>query len=123
MNSKILVVDDSRMIRNHVRRILDSGPEEYEVIEQADGHQALNWLSQLHQQEFPDLILLDRNMPKMSGDECIRILKKDEDWKRIPVLFLTAQVEMSQLVKGLAELEAEDALIPTHLRHAKTFRS
>ena len=78
------------MIRNHVRRILDSGPEEYEVIEQADGHQALNWLSQLHQQEFPDLILLDRNMPKMSGDECIRILKKDEDWKRIPVLFLTA---------------------------------
>ncbi|HIF67771.1 MAG TPA: response regulator [Deltaproteobacteria bacterium] len=110
MNSKILVVDDSRMIRNHVRRILDSGPEEYEVIEQADGHQALNWLSQLHQQEFPDLILLDRNMPKMSGDECIRILKKDEDWKRIPVLFLTAQVEMSQLVKGLAELEAEDYL-------------
>ena len=67
------------MIRNHVRRILDSGPEEYEVIEQADGHQALNWLSQLHQQEFPDLILLDRNMPKMSGDECIRILKKEED--------------------------------------------
>ena len=46
----------------------------------------------------------------MSGDDCIRVLKSDRLWKRIPVLFLTAQVEMTELVKGLAELEAEDYL-------------
>ena len=40
------------------------------------------------------MIVLDRNMPHMSGDECIRILKKDPHWQRIPVLFLTAQSDI-----------------------------
>ena len=44
--------------------------------------------------KLPDLILLDRNMPQISGDECIRILKADSLWKNIPVLFLTAQVAL-----------------------------
>ena len=46
----------------------------------------------------------------MSCDECIRILKKDPQWQRIPVLFLTAQSDVSLLVLGLAELGADDYL-------------
>ena len=110
MSSIILLVDDSRTIRSHVRNILQNSDEDYQVVDKEDGYQALKWLSVQTEKTLPDIVILDRNMPNMSGDDCIRILKSDPTWKRIPVLFLTAQVEMSELVRGLSELEAEDYL-------------
>ena len=110
MTSSIVIVDDSRSIRGHVRRVLESAPEEFQVIEHEDGLHALRWLSTLSPNKLPDLILLDRNMPQISGDECIRILKADSLWKTIPVLFLTAQVSVQNLVQGLVQLAADDYL-------------
>ena len=110
MTSFIVIVDDSRSIRGHVRRVLESAPEAFQVIEHEDGLDALRWLSTLSPSNLPDLILLDRNMPQISGDECIRILKADSLWKTIPVLFLTAQVSVQNLVQGLVQLAADDYL-------------
>ena len=110
MTSSIVIVDDSRSIRGHVRRVLESAPEAFQVIEHEDGLDALRWLSTLSPNKLPDLILLDRNMPQISGDECIRILKADSLWKTIPVLFLTAQVSVQNLVQGLVQLAADDYL-------------
>lgn len=108
--STILVVDDSRTIRSQVSRILSDAQESYVLHEQENGQKALQWLSGLVEDELPSLILLDRNMPQISGDECIRILKSDDSWRHIPVLFLTAQSDVQQLVHGLADLEADDYL-------------
>ena len=110
MTSSIVIVDDSRSIRGHVRRVLESAPEAFQVIEHEDGLDALRWLSTLSPSNLPDLILLDRNMPQITGDECIRILKADSLWKTIPVLFLTAQVSVQNLVQGLVHLAADDYL-------------
>ena len=110
MISSIVIVDDSRSIRGHVRRVLESASEGFQVIEHEDGLHALRWLSTLSPKKLPDLILLDRNMPQISGDECIRILKADAHWKNIPVLFLTAQVSTENLVQGLVQLAADDYL-------------
>ena len=110
MTSSIVIVDDSRSIRGHVRRVLESAPEAFQVIEHEDGLDALRWLSTLSPSNLPDLILLDRNMPQISGDECIRILKADSLWNTIPVLFLTAQVSVQNLVQGLVQLAADDYL-------------
>ena len=111
MSAKILTVDDSRTIRGQVRRTLEQQTEEnYTIVEKGDGLEALRWLSNCLRKELPDVIVLDRNMPNMSGDECIRILKQDDDWKNIPVLFLTAQTDIRQLVLGLAKLGADDYL-------------
>ena len=110
MTSFIVIVDDSRSIRGHVRRVLESAPEAFQVIEHEDGLDAIRWLSTLSPSNLPDLILLDRNMPQISGDECIRILKADSLWKTIPVLFLTAQVSVQNLVQGLVQLAADDYL-------------
>ena len=110
MTSFIVIVDDSRSIRGHVRRVLESAPEAFQVIEHEDGLDALRWLSTVSPSNLPDLILLDRNMPQISGDECIRILKADSLWKTIPVLFLTAQVSVQNLVQGLVQLAADDYL-------------
>ncbi len=49
-------------------------------------------------------------MPRMNGDEFIRIFKADPFWGHIPVLFLTTHGEIEELVKGLTELQADDYL-------------
>ena len=110
MFARVMFVDDSRTIRSQVRKTLEQTEENYSLVEKGDGMEALQWLSGCLIQDLPDVIVLDRNMPHMSGDECIRILKKDPQWQRIPVLFLTAQSDISQLVLGLAELGADDYL-------------
>jgi len=107
MNQSILLVDDSVTIRRYARSILEGMTEGYEVTERENGALALHWLSSLVDTEFPDLIIIDRNMPEMSGDECVRIIKMDEDWQSIPLLFLTAQTAEKQAVSGAEFLGAD----------------
>jgi two-component system chemotaxis response regulator CheY len=64
-----LVVDDSRVIRNVARRILEA--LNFKVSEAADGQQALDACKA----EFPDAILLDWNMPVMDGIQFLRALR------------------------------------------------
>ncbi|MEO5352548.1 MAG: adenylate/guanylate cyclase domain-containing response regulator [Magnetococcus sp. XQGC-1] len=111
MDARILVVDDSRSVRLRVRQILEGAEESnYEVIEAADGGEALKFLEKTAVDQLPDLILLDRNMPNVSGDACIRIVKSDPVWKTIPVIFLTAQTDKAEVVKGLSQLGCNDYL-------------
>ena len=107
MNQSILMVDDSVTIRRYARSILEGMTEGYEVTERENGALALHWLSSLVDTEFPGLIIIDRNMPEMSGDECVRIIKMDEDWQSIPLLFLTAQTAEKQVVSGAEFLGAD----------------
>ena len=107
MNPSILLVDDSVTIRRYARSILEGMTEGYEVTERENGALALNWLSSLVDTELPDLIIIDRNMPEMSGDECVCIIKMDEDWQSIPLLFLTAQTDEEQVAAGTAFLGAD----------------
>ena len=97
MRLHILLVDDSVTIRRYARSILEGLEENYRITEREDGAAALAWLSSLVPSEFPDLIVIDRNMPRMTGDESVRILKMDEEWRSIPVVFLTAQAEGAQV--------------------------
>ena len=111
MKAKILIIDDSKTIRFQVRKILESEEEnQFEILEAEDGVSALENVVRLEKDSLPDLILLDRNMPRMNGDEFIRIFKNDPTWKHIPVLFLTTHGEIEELVRGLTELQAEDYL-------------
>jgi len=111
MNAKILMVDDSKTIRFQVRKILEAEPDhDYDISEAADGKEALDVVAASTKEKLPDLVLLDRNMPRMNGDEFIRIFKADPQWGHIPVLFLTTHGEIEELVKGLTELQADDYL-------------
>ena len=111
MNAKILIVDDSKTIRFQVRKILEAEPDySYEISEAVDGKEALDVVAASTKEKLPDLVLLDRNMPRMNGDEFIRIFKADPQWRHIPVLFLTTHGEIEELVKGLTELQADDYL-------------
>jgi two-component system alkaline phosphatase synthesis response regulator PhoP len=81
---KILVVDDTKSIREIVSYLLRS--RGYEVIEAADGQDAWEKATT----EGPDLIVLDAMIPKKTGFEICEELKNDERWKNIPILMLTA---------------------------------
>lgn len=110
-HARILIVDDSRTVRMRVRQIFEGNDQfDYEVIDATDGGHALQLLERTPIDLLPDLILLDRNMPNVSGDACIRFLKSDPVWKNIPVIFLTAQADKVEVVKGLSLLGCNDYL-------------
>ncbi|HEU4402931.1 MAG TPA: response regulator [Candidatus Polarisedimenticolia bacterium] len=80
---KILVADDTVTVRKVAARLLiEAG---YDVLEAVDGRQALD----LVQNEHPDLILLDLLMPKMTGFDVLREIKKTERIKKTPILIMS----------------------------------
>ena len=107
----VLLADDSTTIRRYARSILEEGDDECRVIECEHGGQVLQWLSSALDEEFPDLIFLDRNMPVLTGDETVRILKLNTAWQCIPILFLTAQSDYDDIysAKSACLLNTSDA--------------
>ncbi|HMF00646.1 MAG TPA: response regulator transcription factor, partial [Terriglobia bacterium] len=89
---KVLVVDDEPQIRR-VMRVILSG-ENYEVVEARSGESAL-----LRFREFlPDLVLLDLNMPGMSGLATCRAIRETSE---VPIIVLTVRQEEEEKVEAL----------------------
>jgi two-component system, OmpR family, response regulator MprA len=100
---RILVVDDERAVRDSLRRALEL--EGYEVELAADGQEALDLLES--EATEPDALVLDVLMPKVDGLEVCRRLRRAGT--RVPVLMLTARVEVENRVEGL-DAGADDYL-------------
>lgn len=96
----ILVVDDDSMNCVLAKRALS---EPYRVTTASSGEEALERLSE----EIPDLILMDIEMPQMSGKEVVSRIKQKEEWAKIPVIFLTADSDPATEVECL-RLGADD---------------
>jgi putative two-component system response regulator len=101
--SIILTVDDDPIILNSVLATLK---QEYNVRPFTSGEAALKFLGK----NTADLILLDYNMPQMSGLEVLKILQDDPVLKVIPVIFLTGSVNGDDEIEAL-ELGAMDYLL------------
>lgn len=84
---KILVIDDSRVIRNMVRDMLP--PANFEVLEAADG---IKGLEMIHQ-EKPWMIMLDFLLPRMSGFEVYETLQQSPELSRIPLVLMSGRKE------------------------------
>jgi class 3 adenylate cyclase len=100
---KILVADDNPDSRQLTRDIVASMG--HEVLTAVDGPHALAAI----QEQLPDLVILDVNMPGMSGFDVMTALKADEYTAQIPVLMLTALADVENRVHGLG-LGADDYL-------------
>lgn len=83
MKTKVLLVEDSRLLRIRSERALVKAG--YEVICATDGEQALRVVHD----KMPDLILLDMILPKMAGLNVLRLLKQDPLTTHIPVIVLS----------------------------------
>ena len=86
-NHKILVIDDSKVIRMRVRDMLPTG--NFEIIEAKDGLEGYN----LIRQEEPNLIMLDFLLPKMSGWELYQEIQKQQKLKTIPLVLMSGRKE------------------------------
>jgi len=100
----ILVVDDEHYNRSLMEDFLT--PLGYEVILAQDGEQALEKVKEL----APDVILLDVMMPKADGFTVARVLKSREETKTIPIVMLTALMDMESRIKAF-ELGADTKAI------------
>ena len=100
MKEFILVVDDNHTNLIMAQEILG---EKYKVATVNSGEMVEKCLSKIS----PDLILLDINMPGMNGFDVMKMIKNHHEWKRIPVIFLTADVSPASEVKCF-ELGASD---------------
>ena len=83
MKKIILIVDDDRLTLSTAQNLLG---DLYKVVAVNSGKQAYKYL----ERHMPDLILLDINMPEIGGFEVMSRLQSDSRWKKIPVIFLTA---------------------------------
>ena len=95
-SSHILIVDDSKTNIQVLAKVLDENGYHLSIAE--DGEKALKILEKIE----PDLILLDVMMPVMDGYETIQEIKKNPQWKDIPVIFLTAKSEKEEIAQGLS---------------------
>lgn len=91
MATKILIADDEKRIRKLLRDFLIK--EKYEVIEANDGEEALD----LFVQRKPDLVILDVMMPKYSGIEVCKEIRRNSN---VPIIILTAKDSENDELEG-----------------------
>ena len=102
--TKILIAEDEPDIRDLVAFTLRfSG---YEVVTGSNGEEAV----ELANKEFPDLILLDVRMPRLTGYDACKKIKENPQLKDIPVVFLSAKGQESEIQSGM-EAGAEEYLL------------
>lgn len=104
--AKILIAEDERDIRDLITFTLRFAG--HEVIPTSNGEEAL----QRSKVELPDLVLMDVRMPRMTGYEACEKLKADATTQDIPVVFLSAKGQESEVNAGLAAGAEEYILKP-----------
>ena len=102
--ARILIAEDEPDIRELVAFVLRFAG--HEVTATPNGEEALNQAGII----IPDLILMDVRMPKMTGYDACRAMKADPKLKDIPVVFLSAKWQDSEIETGL-EAGAEEYLL------------
>lgn len=95
MAETILIVEDNLETLELLRRIMER--DGYETILANDGEKGLSYTSRY----MPDLIILDRLMPKLNGLQVCRKLKEQKNTRHIPVVFLTILDSEQDVIDGL----------------------
>ena len=93
---KAIVVDDSKVSRGLIKRVLVSLG--IECIEAGDGQEALKFL---RDSEPPDLAMLDWNMPIMNGYELVKAIRAERRYDAMRVIMCTSETETDQMHKAL----------------------
>lgn len=91
---KVLLVDDSRTIRNIQKKTFTQLGHN-DIMEAADGVEALQQLAQSR----PDLVLIDWNMPNMDGITLVRKIRETD--KTLPLMMCTTEAETSRVLEAI----------------------
>ena len=93
---RALVIDDSRAMRALLGRLL--GELGFTVDEAGNGREGLE---HLREHGAPDIVLVDWNMPEMSGFEFVQTVRANRDYDAVRLIMVTTETEMTRVVKAL----------------------
>ncbi len=94
---KVLIVDDSDFMLAMMQKLLEN---DYEVLTATSGLSAIRSITL----NRPDLVLLDYEMPVCKGNQVLEMIRSEEDFADIPIIFLTSKVDRES-VKKVIELK------------------
>lgn len=92
-----MIVDDLAEVTYTVKYGLEKLNSDFDVIRVESGKKCFELLND---DQIPDIILLDIMMPDMNGWEVAKLLKKNFEWKNIPIIFLTATEDETSKITG-----------------------
>lgn len=93
----ILLIEDDAIEVMKLERTLSKVESKHKVIKAANGEEALEVLNS--GQKLPDIILLDLNMPRMSGIEFLQVVKEDIILQYLPTIILTTSENRADLLR------------------------
>jgi len=102
----VLLVEDNPGDTELTRQSLAASKLSINLVALDDGEKALKYLRNeppYQKAERPDLVLLDLNLPKLSGGEVLREIKADKALRSLPVVALTSSEEETEVSKCYAE--------------------
>jgi chemosensory pili system protein ChpA (sensor histidine kinase/response regulator) len=82
---KVLIVDDSLSVRSSLSQLMSDGG--YQVVTARDGMEAVNML----EEEAPDVVLTDLEMPRMNGLDLLGYIRNSNQWSPLPVVMITSR--------------------------------
>ena len=106
----ILVVDDSRIMRNIVKNSFSELKINSQYLEAENGKKAL----QLLETNKVDLVFLDWNMPEMDGLEFLKKVRSMPDYKEMPIIMVTSESAKYNVVEALQNGATDYIVKPVH---------
>lgn len=95
---RVLLVDDSRLARNHIKRVLNNLGL-LKITEAVNGNEAIALLKE----NMFDLVVTDYNMPEVNGQELTQYIRNQSQQSHIPILMVTSQSNQTHLANILTE--------------------
>lgn len=95
---KLIVADDSRLIRGIIEKTVASIG--FDAVQAGNGKEALDMLEA--DGKDINLVLLDWNMPLMNGIDVIKSMRKDDRFKKIPVLMISTESEDDRIQEAIS---------------------
>ncbi len=94
----ILVVDDSRIMRNIVKNsLLKNKDHTFNFIEADNGVDAFNIL----EREHVDILLVDWNMPHLSGLDLVKELRSKDKYRQLPIIMITSEAAKYNVIEAV----------------------
>jgi len=108
----ILVVDDSRIMRNIVKNIFTDMKIPCQYLEAGDGNKAFHLL----ETNKVNLVFLDWNMPEMDGMEFLKRTRAIPDYKSLPIFMVTSEAAKYNVIKALGNGATDYVIKPINER-------